>query len=123
MPLRRNAAAIDKRDARFIDTLHDVLVGQHVAVRSHDDARTGTTAALAWRVARSRITANVNTHDRRTDELDRANDRLRIGVEGVVGCCVTQRAINRRSFFQHLAGMGTHPCKLKRTDSCQNRPQ
>ena len=33
--------------------------------------------------------------------IARANDRLRVGVEGVVGRRLTQRAVYRRSFFQH----------------------
>ena len=69
---------------RLIDALHDVLVRQHIAVRCHNDAGARTTTALARRVARGRIAANVDTHDRRADEIDRANDRLRIGVERVV---------------------------------------
>jgi hypothetical protein len=118
---RRDTATVYKRHARLVDALHDVLVRQHIAVRCHNDAGAGTTAALARRVARGRIATNVNTHDRRTDELDRANDRRRVGVEGVVGRRLTQRAVYRRSFFQHWAGMGTGHGKLKSTVSCQNR--
>ena len=42
-----DSATVYKRYARLIDTLHDVLVRQHIAVRRHNDAGAGATAALA----------------------------------------------------------------------------
>jgi hypothetical protein len=57
--------------------------------------------------------AHIYTDNRRPDELDRTYDRIRIGIQRLIGHRITQRVVIRRSFFQHLGGMGAHRWNLK----------
>ena len=57
-----DVASIDERDARLLDVLHDVLIGEHIAVGSDDNARSRA-APRARGLIRA---ADVDTDDRRT---------------------------------------------------------
>jgi hypothetical protein len=75
-----NAPAIDECNASILNALHNMLIGQHIAVRSDDDTGPGA-ATGARRLAGS---ADVNAHHCGTDMLNRADDGLRISIECLI---------------------------------------
>jgi hypothetical protein len=121
---RRNAPTIDEGDASLIDPLHDVLIGQNVAIWCHDNARAGTasfTALASCRLSGRGITPHVDTYDSGPHEFDSADNSFRVGIERIVGYGIIRWwAIDRGRVFKHEPGMGTAQEKLKRADSCQN---
>ena len=73
----RHAAPVDERHPRLAHLLHDVLVGQQVAVRGHHHAGARAAACLLGLGRRP----DVDAHHRGTDLLDRAHDGGRVGIQ------------------------------------------
>jgi hypothetical protein len=86
---RGDTSAIYERDARILDAMHNVLVGQDVAVWGYDDSRTGA----ASRTRGLTRAPNIDAYDRRSSVFHCTDDRLGVGIEGVVrkGVCVFDR--------------------------------
>jgi hypothetical protein len=78
-------AAVGERDANLRSAVNDVAIGQQVAVRREQEARTGAAARAAAARIGGRAVFDGNEHDRLLDPLQRADHGARVGVEqGVV---------------------------------------
>jgi hypothetical protein len=68
----RNAASINEGNARILDALHNVLVGQNVTVWSHNDTRSGAPAGARGLAC----AADIYADDRGANMLDSTDDSL-----------------------------------------------
>ena len=117
---RRHAAAVDEADARARHALHDVLVGEQVAVRGDYHAGAG---AAAGALGLGRAT-DVHADDGGRDRLDRAHHGRGIGVERlgleVRGGLAARVSVehSRRHGDRHGQTQGVY-----RGHICENRPR
>jgi len=90
--------------------MHDVLIGQQISVGRDNDAR----AATGGYDAVLTVLTDVDADDRRTYEVDGADDRARVGIEG---CVIVARVWSerRRTFaWRQLFGRGGNRSDIPR---------
>jgi hypothetical protein len=125
--IRREAAPVGKGRLDLAGAADDVAVGQHIGVRGEDDAGPGSARAVL-------DAADLQVQDGRTDAVDRADDRARIGVEqhqilgrgrgdrrrGAVGLQVADRIVNG-SKISHMRVRPLEPARRNRYASKRDR--
>jgi uncharacterized protein (DUF924 family) len=94
----RSTSTIDERNTHSLRALNDVLVGEHVSIRSDNDTR-ASAATRALRIVR--ITSDVDADDSGAYLIDRTDDGTRVRVERIGTARLGRGFFERRSFERH----------------------